>query len=176
MTTVDDLEPGDVLFWSADTSTWRKRLKHFVSWRIQAHGRSPWNHVALYDRDLWADRPVIIEATAHGVQLNPLSLDYDGEVWAGRPDWEPPLYDAWWRAVMWARGRIGTPYGYADIAACLLWDVTGWYPLPATHALICSELVGLALAEGGNVIVPENGVVWTPADIARAVPPNRRLA
>jgi hypothetical protein len=63
-------------------------------------------------------------------------------------------------------GFVGRPYGFLDLMYIRIWTLTGLYPAWRTDALICSELVGLALAAGGVVIVPENGVCWTPKDLA----------
>lgn len=165
------LRLGDALFFEPPTATLWGKLKHFASWRIQVHGGSRFSHVALY-----IGNGEGIEAGIHGVGYLDLRNEletYDGTIFAGRPVWPDSRGPA--DAVEWACRQIGTRYGFEDLLGCLAWDLSGWYPFPATHALICSELVGLALAEGRFIIPPENGVVWTPKDIAAAMVLTGRL-
>ena len=175
---VEHARPGDVVFFHTATDTLGRKLKNFVSWQIQHWGQSPWNHVALVSiiecvmnakGTQWEPNwtPWIVEAVGSGVREVPLPEAMGkNEIMIKRPCYPP---GGILLALQAARNQVGVPYGFVDLAQILAWRLTGIYKPWKTKAMICSELVGYALAEGGVVIVPENGVVWTPRDLDMAL-------
>jgi hypothetical protein len=152
--------PGDVLLWHTATDSLCQKLGNFIAWRIQADQPSWCNHCAI------ARGPLdCVEAVASGVRQSRILEDkgYDDTIYVARPQWSNPCDPG--LALDWADKALGRCYGFQDLAYIRVWTLTGWYPARETDALICSELVGLALAEGSIVIVPENGVCWMPKDL-----------
>lgn len=153
MTPVVKLKPGDVIF----THTPRS----IISWLIRYWGKSYWNHVMLVTEV--GEGVKVAESVASGVREVGLyeAIKPNEIVGIKRPE-----YDGVDSAIQKARDLVGRPYGFFDILQIFVWEVTGrWYRPWKTKAIICSELVGMALAEGGVFIYPENQTVWTPKDL-----------
>lgn len=185
----DDLRPGMVAFFSADTSGFWKKITAFPSWRIK-HGQTPAHectHVGILD--IVRGRRVLIEATSPCVRVVPFSglldappggerVDNDaaiGQLWQDGK-WHSP-YDgmvyvgdfAWPQQSIWeqldimdnAWDNLLLPYDYLDLLAIRL-----GIPRRNTKRYICSELVAEALLAGGvELEKPENGWAYTPADL-----------
>jgi hypothetical protein len=166
-----ELRPGDVLFFSQDTSGFKK-ITQFVSWRIKCDQTPPLDctHVGMVD--VIRGRRVLVEATAPCVRVGPISAmlgliqdgkythaPYDGSVYVGRfsgCDGEKAASDAWENLLL--------GYDYLDLLAIRL-----GLRRSEKSRYICSELVAEALEAGGALLPdPAAAGAYTPADLVLA--------
>ena len=175
------IQSGDVFASATDTRSWRRRLRYPLGWAIQAFTGSPVNHVGLvcWIETYGQQRLGVLEACREGVRVSALSYhvpephnvglgvkvpDDRDKVLILRPTYE---YEEGARAaVRFAWEHLHRRYDVRDLLRIATWKITRWWPGSFNDArVICSGLVGRALAEGGCRIEPANGRVWSPREI-----------
>lgn len=134
------MRSGDVVIWSGVGP-----VAQVIKWRTG----SKWTHASLIVRivETGVDRVFITEAIPAGLVFFPLSRRLRD--FKGTAAWLPLVEDLTAHrdgARRWALDRIGRPYDFESLLQQLFRRVSA-----NARALFCSELVFLALRDGGRV-------------------------
>lgn len=165
------VEVGDVLVFHTPTplrSMWRPSL--WLPFLIHLATRSRWNHAALAIGDSDAGQPLMVEATARGVRVNPVAARTDERRairlrYCGNDRTE---------VLAFAAGRVGLRYGFFNAFWCGLRHVfPGTIQIKFGNQVICSELVAESLERAGYDWRKDTALV-SPGDVAEQLGLPRR--
>ena len=138
--------------------SWAERRRFKGADAAYAH----WSHAAL----IVAKDGALVEAKTFGVARSPISEYHSDEYHVVRigPQFTP---DGRSKAVAYAEGQVGQPFGYLDMLGACLYLLFGW-PLRRVRRNheMCSSLVVKALQKGGLLQGLDPSMTF-PADLAR---------
>ncbi|MDQ3690873.1 MAG: hypothetical protein M3406_12740 [Chloroflexota bacterium] len=158
------MDSGDVLVFHTPTPLqrmWRPSL--WLPFLIHISTRSRWNHAALcIGTDAVTGKQLMVEATARGVAVNPVSSRND-EVRVVRLEYQDNDRED---VLAFATGRVGWRYGFFNAFICGVRHVfPGVVQIKVGNQVICSELVAEALERAAFDWGKDTALV-SPGDLA----------
>lgn len=157
-------QPGDLVFAHSTGVIGRAiRLAERLRWKRA----SEWNHVAIVDR-IENEKVYIIQAEARGV-TDTATLDTVAP--GGHYEIVPPPAEVDRdRLLAFARGEVGTKYGYVTILAIAVSIIAPWvFTVHVPGTWVCSAVAAEALRAGGWVHRWPDVYSVTPAQLRLAL-------